>query len=1541
MTQEHLDGYRISPQQLRIWRLGGARPSAAGLVICDGISDVERLHHALARVVARHEILRTVFDSLAGMEIPVQRVLPAPEFAWQVEDRRGAPVEEVLATLERELRELPPADVRAGPVLRGRVVRLRDGRAALSLSLPSLCADAATLQRILVEVGTLLAGDELDDDEEVLQYADFAEWQATTSAEPEAEYWKRLALPDAAHRLRSAGDHPSRDELVTVDLALAPELTDRIRAFLVGVARSAGGAPLDEEAFWFAAWMVFARRSVDAEVITSLRHFSSRTEAPLEGALGPIDRYLPVFYRPNLEGPFAAALTELAVVVADLDAHKLCFDWPHVSSAGDESTPRALAFALRRYADVRAPAGRGTWRLSWRAAQVLAETVEVELEVCVRGEPARAERLVLRARGELLDRVAARRALEGVLALVEDVLRDPRRPLRELETLGRAERAFVLDALGSQGGVAAPLPTRAPSLCQRISAVASEFPDRPALIFEAERVSYRELWRRSAQLAAALRARGVGPDRVVPLLMDRSIAGVLGLVGVLAAGGAYAPLDPHAPERRLRTMLGAMRDGPVLTTARWRELVLRLGVDAARIIVLEEVPTSDEPAALEVPSPHSAAYVIYTSGSTGVPKGVVVTHAGLENLAAALEARVYAELGAPLRVSLNAPLVFDASIKQLVQLGGGHTLVLVPDQARPDGQALLALMAAQRLDVLDVTPAQVELLLHAGLEREVAALPRRMVIGGEAISASTWTRLRALGATRFVNVYGPTECADVATVATLEDTEAPVIGGPLAGVRVYVLDAHGLPVPAGAPGELYLGGAGVARGYLASPGQTAGRFVPDPFSGVAGARLYRTGDRARWRLDAGGRDALEFLGRVDHQIKLRGFRVELGDIEATLRQLPSVHDCVVVLREDRPGDPHLVAYLVSRAAAPPSPDDVLRHAREHLPEYMVPAAVVLMERLPLSRNGKVDRAALPPPPETADVGPAPFLSPVEGILWGIWVELLGASRVGLDEDFFANGGHSLLATQLVARIREALTVELPLRVIFEEPTLRRLALAVERERARRQEGGPRAEPPRLVPVPRGGDLPLSFAQLRLWLAYQLDPRDTSYNAPAAFQIDGPLDPELLERALSTLIVRHELLRTTFEVRGERPVQVIHEPAPFSLPQLDLSSLSPEDQARQLDARLHDLAARPFSLERGPLLHLELIRMAPQRHVVSLDMHHIIRDAWSTAIFVRELLEVYGALVARRPIALPELPIQYADFAHWQTSWLSGDVYRAHLDYWKRQLAGELPVLELPLDRPRERRAGHRGRRAIFALDGELAEGLRGLALRSGATLYMTMLAGFVVLLHRFKEQRELLVGMAIAGRDRRETEHLLGCLINMLVLRFDLGDAPTFDAVLRQVRQVTLEAYEHQAMPFDHLVKELAPPRRPGLSPFFQVAFGLQNAPLGELSIPGLELTPLLGDEEQVRYDLTVWVHEEPPDREGRAGLSVDWTYSDELFDASTIERLARQYHQLLRGVVADPHAAIHSYPLQSTEERAAQADQQAQKQRSLSSRLSASRRKP
>ncbi|MCP4660487.1 MAG: AMP-binding protein, partial [bacterium] len=748
------------------------------------------------------------------------------------------------------------------------------------------------------------------------------------------------------------------------------------------------------------------------------------------------------------------------------------------------------------------------------------------------------------------------------------------------------------------------------------------------------------------------------------------------------------------------------------------------------------------------------------------------------------------------------------------------------------------------------------------------------------------------------------------------------IGRATAQSCAYVLDRRGDPVPSGVAGELVIGGTGVARGYLNRPAWTAERFVPDrfaglpgPFAGLPGRRLYRSGDLVRWLAEG----EIEFLGRIDHQVKIRGLRIELGEIEAALAAHPAVRHAVVLARERDAGrgERWLVAYAVLREGAAADAGALRQELGESLPAYMVPSALVLLDALPRTATGKVDRRALPAPESVEEeAGFAAPGDPTEEILAGIWAAVLGRGRVGVHDNFFEIGGHSLLATQVLSRIREAFRVEVPVQRLFEAPTVAGLAAAVRRLQLERY--GPAA--PAMVPVPRDRELPLSFAQQRLWFIEQFDTGHGAYNIPVAVGLTGAVEAALLERIFNEVVRRHEVLRTRFEAPAGRPRMVIADRLELSLPVVELGSLPAGEREVEVRRLAAAEAERPFDLTRGPLIRVLLVRLTAAEQLLFGNMHHIVSDGWSMEVLVRELTVLSQALSQGGPSPLPELPLQYADFAHWQRQWLAGEALETELAYWTEQLAGAPPQLELPTDRPRPAVQSFRGRHLAVALTETLSEALAALARREGATLFMTLLAAFKVLLHRYTGREDIVVGTPIAGRNRREIEGLIGFFVNTLVLRTDLsrgtanrGTAnrgPMYRELLARVRRVSLDAYAHQDLPFERLVEELEPQRDLSSTPLFQVMFALQNAPRERFELPELTLSTLSAAGETAKFDLTLTLQEDA------AGIRGELEYSTDLFDPTTMVRLVAHFERLLEGIVEDPERRLAELPRMTAPER-------------------------
>ncbi|HET9358753.1 MAG TPA: amino acid adenylation domain-containing protein [Vicinamibacterales bacterium] len=1020
-------------------------------------------------------------------------------------------------------------------------------------------------------------------------------------------------------------------------------------------------------------------------------------------------------------------------------------------------------------------------------------------------------------------------------------------------------------------------------------------PDRTALIDDGHLVTYRALSARANRLSNHLRGLGVGPEVRVGLCMERSAELVVGLLGILKAGGVYVPLDPAYPKERLAFMVADAGLEVLVTEERH---VPGLPDTSARVVSLdasrEAISREREVAPAVEVSADNAAYVIYTSGSTGKPKGVEVPHRGVLRL---LFGGDYVTLGSDVVIPHLSSPTFDASTFEVwAPLLHGGQCVLYPERV-PTPLSLARAIQKHGLNTMWLTSA----LFNAVVDEAPGLLAGvdQLLIGGEALSLNHVQRaLAALPSTTIINGYGPTEsttfaCCHPIPVALRTTTQSIPIGRPIGNTTVNVLDAHMQPVPLGASGEVLIGGAGLARGYLDRADLTAERFVPDPYGAHTGGRVYRTGDVARYLPDGN----VEFLGRVDHQVKLRGFRIELGEIEAVLRDHPALRDAVVVVREDAPGQARLVAYTVAHAQSP-DVSEVRNYLKASLPDYMVPSAFVALDALPLTPNGKVDRRALPDPSPERPATPESLVaarSPQEEIISGIWAEVLGIERVGVHDDFFEFGGHSLLATQVMSRVRNAFQVELPLRVLFEAPTIaglsEKLTAAI---RANRE-----LDSPPIVPRSREGELPLSFAQQRLWLLDRMRPGDSSYNVSAAIRLRGRLDAAALDQTFSEICRRQDVLRANFVDVDGRPVQVNRPARPLVLPLVDLSNLEGPAREAQATDLVERETARSFDLARDSLIRLHLLRMGDEDHVLLFSTHHIICDGWSVGVIVGELSSLYVRFTGGGPSSLEELKVQYSDFAGWQRDWLQGKALEAQLSYWRTQLGADPPRLALPTDRPRPQVETLQGQTYTVVLPASLTTRLKALSRAEGVTTFMTLLAAFKAQLQRYTGQDDIVVGTDMANRNRQEIEGLIGFFINLLVLRTDLGGNPSFRQLLKRVREKALEAYAHQDLPFDRLVEELQPERHLSDTPLFQVLFVLQNTPTSDLRLGGLLVQPVPLPSTTSKFDLAVFVSE------GDAGISVTWQFKTDLFERSTITRIAQHFERVLESVVDDPEQPI------------------------------------
>ncbi|MBW4546343.1 MAG: amino acid adenylation domain-containing protein [Symplocastrum torsivum CPER-KK1] len=1027
-------------------------------------------------------------------------------------------------------------------------------------------------------------------------------------------------------------------------------------------------------------------------------------------------------------------------------------------------------------------------------------------------------------------------------------------------------------------------------------------PDALSVVYEDKQLSYRELNARANQLAHYLQKLGVGPEVLVGIFVERSLEMMVGLLGILKAGGAYVPLDPAYPKERLAFMLSDSQVSVLLTQ---EKLLAGLPEQGAEAICLDTdwgvISQESEDNLNSRVNPTNLAYIIYTSGSTGKPKGTMIVHQGLVNyLSWCIKAYAVADgVGSPVHSSIG----FDATITSLFSpLLVGQSVVFLPE--KQEIEALSAVLCSQsNFSLVKITPAHLALLSELLPSKQAAGQTRALIIGGEALSKKSISFWQTHAPeTRLVNEYGPTETVvgcciyEVPTQTSLSGLVP--IGRPIANTQLYILDQSLQPIPIGVVGELHIGGDGLARGYLNRTELTTQKFIPNPFSDEPGSRLYKTGDLARYLPDGN----IEFLGRIDNQVKIRGFRIELGEIEAVLRQNRAVQDALVIDQEYGPGDKRLVAYVVPSQEQVLPASELRRYLKQKLPDHMVPSAFVLLEALPLTPNGKVDRRALPVPDPTRSDLEEDFVAPhtpVEKMLAEIWAEVLGIERVGIHNKFLELGGHSLLAIRIVSRLRDTLKVELPISSLFASPTVAELAKRIE---ASHQEK-PFLQAPPIRPVSRNQNLPLSWNQQRLWFLAQLEPNSPVYNEPFTIRFGGAIDVDALSKALNEIIKRHESLRERFITIDGQPVQVIDPPSTFNLAVVDLRQF-PEDQREAEALRLAIRESKQlFDLTSGPLLRATLMQLADQDYRLFLTVHHIVIDGVSIySVFVPELAALYEAFSTAKPSPLAELPIQYADFTLWQRQWLAGEILESQLNYWKQQLRGDLPVLQLPYDRPRPAVQTFRGARQCLTLSKDLTSSLKALSRQEGVTLFMTLLAAFKTLLYRYTEQEDIVVGTVSAGRNRPEIEGLIGFFLNTLVLRTDMSGSPSFRQLLGRVREITLGAYGHEDLPFEKLIQTLQPDRNLSHNPLFQVAFVLEP-PMPSLNC-GWTMSQLDIQTDTAKLDLTLELDERPE------GIIGRFEYNTDLFDASTISRMIDHFQTLLEGIVADPDKRLWELPL-------------------------------
>ena len=1499
----------LSFAQQRLWFLEQLQPNSALYNIPEasrllGTLNQAALEQSLQEIIQRHEALRTNFITVDGQA----RQIIQTRTDWQVSvvDLQHLPANEQEIAVQQQAQQqaLQPFDLATQPLIRARLLVLNEAEHILLVCMHHIVSDdwsmGVFVQELTAFYNAYAQGQPTTLPPLPIQYADFALWQRQwlqgDVLQSQLDYWQEH-LKEAPALLALPTDRP-RGAVQTFAGAhqkfeLSPQLTERLTQL-----SQQQGATLFMTLL--AVYDTLLYRYTGQSDILVGTPIANRNRSEIEGLIGFFANTLVMRTDLSANPSFCDLLGRVREVALGAYAHQ---DLPFEMLVEALQPERNLSHTpLFQVAFILQNAPKSEVEMTGLTISHLSTeniTAKFDLTLAMGNTDAGLVG-VWEYNTDLFDASTIERMAGHFVTLLEAIVANPQERISQLPLLTAVEQQqLLIDWNDTQVDYPADK-----CIHQLFEEQVERTPDAVAVVYENEQLTYHELNCRANQLAHYLKSLGVGVDELVGICLERTPLMMVGLLGILKAGGAYVPLDPEYPQERLEFMLADTQVKVLLTQDK---LVESLPQHQARVVCLDTdwqiIHQENQDNLNSTVSAENLAYVIYTSGSTGRPKGVVVTHQAVNRLVLNTN---YIQLTPDDCIAQAANIAFDATTFEIWgALLHGARLVIITKSVLLSPQEFAVNLRSHKVSVLFLTTALFNQL--ANLLPQAFASVRYLLFGGEAVDPRWVQEVLDKGAPQhLLHVYGPTENTTFSTwylVEELVDTATTIpIGQAISNTQTYILDQKLQPVPVGVPGELYLGGVGLARGYLNRPELTNEKFIPNPFAKAGESRLYKTGDLARYLPDSN----IEYLGRIDNQVKIRGFRIELGEIETVLNQHEDVQASCVITREDIPGQKRLVAYVVPQKQVILTTSQLRQFLKAKLPDYMVPNAFVILEALPLTSNGKVDRRALPAPDldsEIADKFVAPRNSIEEKIAL-IWSQVLRLERVGIDDNFFELGGHSLLATQVISRLQEAFGTSLLLRYLFESPTIAQLSEVISSQ----LETGSSLTVMPILPVSRNADIPLSWAQERLWFVNQLEGESGAYTIDLALRLVGELNVKALEQAFAAIVQRHEPLRTRFGIKDNKPVQVIDPYTTFTLPVVDLQNLP--DPIKQLEQLVAEEVCKPFDLANGSVLRVKLWQVAQNEYALAFAIHHIAADGWSLGVLISELSAYYRAIATGNPITLPELPMQYADFAVWQRQWLINQVLERQLSYWKQQLTGAPPLLELPTDRPRPAIQTFRGGTERLQLDANLTQQLKKLSQESGSTLFMTLLAGFVVLMSRYSGQTDLVVGSPIANRNRTEIEGLIGFFVNSLALRFDLSQEPTFEALLAQVRRVTQEAYDHQDLPFEMLVEELQVERNLDRNPLVQVVFALQNAPSAPLELPGLTVEGMASGLDSVRLDLEVYLWDTP---EGLGGFC---SYNRDLFDAATIAQMMQHFVTLLEAIVGTPQQPVALIPLLTQSER-------------------------
>lgn len=1505
------NAFPLSFAQQRLWFLNQLEPESAAYnvpaaVELSGSLSITALEKSINEIINRHEILRTVFRVIDS--VPVQIVLPFSHRELNITDFSNINESEnrkkTLEIITKEKNHI--FDLSSGPLFIYHLYKISENTYILFFLMHHIITDGWSVEILIHELDkfydSFIRNAPAELPKLAIQYADFSVWQKKWMdgeiKQKQLEYWKKK-LNNIPASMELPGEKLSKTEGDVKCIERSLYLPVR---YLTDLKKLSAREGTTTYMVFLAILKILLYRHTYQKDICIGTPVANRNRSEIEPLMGffvntlvmrsviaenvSFNDFLNDVKRTAIEA-FANQDLPFDKLVEELNAGRNKSPLFRVMYAYQSSLKSHLALSDLKIIPL----------------EIESDSTKYDLTFSVTEDPDSGITVSFIYMNNLFSQETIDTLLKHFHVLTDSIISNPGEKICSLSLFTEKELEKILYEWNKCAA-----PQSEPKPFHRLfEEQVNKTPRSFAVIADTKQMTYSELNSHANMLAHYLMKRGIGQESIVGICLGRSVDLVVAILAVIKAGGTYLPFDPVYPKDRIDYIL---KDAGVKMLITEESILAELPENLSNMICIDRdwneiLFESDENPGMDIPV-QSAVYIIYTSGSTGKPKGTVIQHNEVYNLYLSLKQHIYSVYNREfMRVSLNASVMFDASVQQIIMLLSGYTLYLIPEEIKRDPYGLRNYIIRNRIDVLDCVPTQLKMLLETDLFRGDSIRPLIVLPGGEAIDENMWKKLNRIEGTDFYNMYGPTECTvDTVMCRIKNHPEIPSIGKPLSNTQAYILDSSLNIVPVGTPGELYIGGAQVGRGYLNRPDLTAEKFIPDPFSLKKGGRLYKTGDLARYNYDG----TIEYLGRIDNQVKIRGYRIELGEIESVLMKCSGVKEALIVLKEDHT-DKYLAGYIVSKNGNALNIPELKETLRKDLPVYMIPSVIMQLNSMPLLPNGKIDRKSLPEPIcAEKDDQEIIFreLTPTEEIVSGIIAGILNRNSIGLNDDIFELGVHSLLATKIVSRLRSIFRMDLELKAIFDNPTVGTLSRQIDILKS----NNAGIVETKINTISREEPLPLSFAQERLWFLDQLEPGSTLYNVPEAFRISADLDIGILERSINDIIKRHEILRTTFVTVKGKPYQTITSEFNINVPVIDIQYAEENEQEDRIRELIIAEIQKPFSLEHLPLFRTLLIKISGNQYVLIMTFHHIITDGWSSKILLNELLKIYSHYKQEKDAAIPELKIQYADYAFWQRKYFSEEIAGIHLDYWTQKLKGSLPNLELPVDKPRPDVQSKNGSSLTFDLSKELYEGIRRINRDYNTTLFMSLLSVFQVLLFRYTRQSDILIGTPIANRNRSDIEDLIGFFVNTLVIRGSLSGEMKFTDLLSQTKENLLEAYMHQDMPFEKLVDSLQPERSINQSPLFQVMFTLQNLqPEMNFSEYGIDVHPIEIPSSTSKFDIILSVVEE------KENLRVSFEFNTDLFNKETIQNMFKHYRRIIECIIKTPELRLAGIPLLAEEE--------------------------